>query len=45
MEPPEARAVVLVRFPFSDLSGSKFRPALTCEPSAAVRRRQNTRCN
>ena len=28
MEPPAARAVVLVRFPFSDLSGSKFRPAL-----------------
>ena len=28
MEPPSARAVVLVRFPFSDLSGSKLRPAL-----------------
>ncbi len=28
MEPPAARAVVLVRFPFSDLSGSKLRPAL-----------------
>ena len=28
MEPPAARAVVLVRFPFSDLSGAKMRPAL-----------------
>ena len=28
MESPTARAVVLVRFPFSDLSGSKYRPAL-----------------
>ena len=28
MESPAARAVVLVRFPFSDLSGSKYRPAL-----------------
>lgn len=28
MEPPAARAVVLVRFPFSDMSGSKLRPAL-----------------
>lgn len=28
MESPAARAVVLVRFPFSDLSGSKLRPAL-----------------
>lgn len=28
MEPPAARAVVLVRFPFSDLSGAKLRPAL-----------------
>ena len=28
MEPPAARAVVLVRFPFSELSGSKLRPAL-----------------
>lgn len=28
MEPLAARAVVLVRFPFSDLTGSKLRPAL-----------------
>lgn len=28
MEPPATRAVVLVRFPFSDLSGAKLRPAL-----------------
>jgi len=28
VEPPAARAVVLVRFPFSDLSGAKLRPAL-----------------
>ena len=28
MESPTARAVVLVRFPFSDLSGAKLRPAL-----------------
>ena len=28
MEPLAARAIVLVRFPFSDLTGSKFRPAL-----------------
>ena len=28
MESPSARAVVLVRFPFSDLSGAKLRPAL-----------------
>ena len=28
MEPPTTRAVVLVRFPFSDLSGAKLRPAL-----------------
>ena len=28
MESPSTRAIVLVRFPFSDLSGSKLRPAL-----------------
>ena len=28
MEPPAARAVIVVRFPCFDRSGSKFRPAL-----------------
>lgn len=28
MDSPATRAVVLVRFPFSDLSGAKLRPAL-----------------